>query len=1009
MSNTSNTSKDDEHKEFIKNYLIKSNNRIELPEISPDEYYLSNRAGFKSMILDEFKNYILKNKSDDKDLDKNIISLFPHQKFIRDYLNPKSPYRGLLIYHGLGVGKTCASIAAAELFLNKTYILKSKKKSIDKLYKDFDDNDKKVVVMLPKSLRANYINEIIKCGHEYYSTQQHWKHLSYNNLKKLKKDLPLVDDKFFEKNDGLWYSMDDKKSNFDDLNENEKQSIMNQLDFMVQKKYFIINYNGQTNKIIYGFENKKTGKFENGWYQDLKDTTSKYTDTYKNPDNPFNNKIVIIDEVHNFISYVLNGSRIMGSIYDMILKAEKCKILCLSGTPIINQPYEISLLLNMIKGIQRTFHLETKENFDEQQIENIKNILDKDLYIDNYKYNAIYKRLEINLLPLGFKRLKDSFKIRYSKDGDKISQKDIIDSLIKYINEQLNIKFFYNKKNKFPDNVEYRYLPNNIEEFKNLFIDEENFRMKNKYLFSKRILGSVSYFEYTNSKLFPDIRKNEIIKVDMSEVQLKKYIDVRRDEIRKEKRSGRNQNSDSIQVYKAFSRAICNFAFPDEIDRPYPSKLKLMLKHLSSQNSDESQQKNIDTVQKEDDKSETKANKEEKSTYLKNIDNNSKYEVIIQEVLTKLEEQQDILLKKELQLYSPKFKAILDNINKSEGNTLVYSQFRTVEGIGILKLILKANGYAEFKLKKVNNNFVLDIKEEDYNKPKFCEFSGDNEATPILLNIFNNKFNNLSKEIKDELYNLFSSNKNIRNDNTEEITLSARKKIGNIRGELLKVMMITQSGSEGISLANVRQINIVEPYWNKIRLDQVTGRGARTGSHLELPEKDRNLDVFTYLSVFSEEHLKEDKIQRLDKGKTTDETIMNLALDKAKINNQLLDLLKSSAVDCSLHKKNHPDISCFTYPDNYEADRLVLKTDIKQEDIDILAFEKQEKIERNLQIVEILKKKYLILKDINKFDKEDETGQLFDYEEFEQFGNYKFIGLLLKNKDDKFILRLVKN
>ena len=122
-------------------------------------------------------------------------------------------------------------------------------------------------------MRANYINEIIKCGHEYYSTQQHWKHLSYNNLKNLK-DLPLVDDKFFEKNDGLWYSMDDKKSNFDDLNENEKQSIMNQLDFMV-RKIFIINYNGQTNKIIYGFENKKTGKFENGWYQDLKDTTSK--------------------------------------------------------------------------------------------------------------------------------------------------------------------------------------------------------------------------------------------------------------------------------------------------------------------------------------------------------------------------------------------------------------------------------------------------------------------------------------------------------------------------------------------------------------------------------------------------------------------------------------------------------------------------------------------------------------------------------------------------------------
>ena len=50
----------------------------------------------------------------------------------------------------------------------------------------------------------------------------------------------------------------------------------------------------------------------------------------------------------------------------------------------------------------------------------------------------------------------------------------------------------------------------------------------------KRILGSVSFFEYTDSELLPTIRKNEIVKVDFSDIQLKKYIDVRRDEINKE-------------------------------------------------------------------------------------------------------------------------------------------------------------------------------------------------------------------------------------------------------------------------------------------------------------------------------------------------------------------------------------------------------------------------------------------------------------------------------------------
>ena len=42
------------------------------------------------------------------------VKIYHYQAFIREYLRYESPYRGLLVYHGLGSGKTCSAIAAAE-------------------------------------------------------------------------------------------------------------------------------------------------------------------------------------------------------------------------------------------------------------------------------------------------------------------------------------------------------------------------------------------------------------------------------------------------------------------------------------------------------------------------------------------------------------------------------------------------------------------------------------------------------------------------------------------------------------------------------------------------------------------------------------------------------------------------------------------------------------------------------------------------------------------------------
>ena len=78
-----------------------------------------------------------------------------------------------------------------------------------------------------------------------------------------------------------------------------------------------------------------------------------------------------------------------------------------------------------------------------------------------------------------------------------------------------------------------------------------------------------------------------------------------------------------------------------------------------------------------------------------------------------------------LQKYSPKFLNILENLQdpKYKGLHLVYSQFRTLEGIGILRLVLLYNGFKEFKLKKDQNGLWTCNIDND-KLPRFALYTG---------------------------------------------------------------------------------------------------------------------------------------------------------------------------------------------------------------------------------------------------------------------------------------------
>ena len=278
--------------------------------------------------------------------------------------------------------------------------------------------------------------------------------------------------------------------------------------------------------------------------------------------------------------------------------------------------------------------------------------------------------------------------------------------------------------------------------------------------------------------------------------------------------------------------------------------------------------------------------------------------------------------------YSPKFLKILENLQNKDhvGLHLIYSQFRTLEGIGILKIALEANGYAEFKLEKGASGQwkMANIAEADALKPRFVLYTGTEtpEEKEIIRNIYNSNWSSVPDSIIEQIQSLGSGVEN------------------NIMGEVIKIFMITASGAEGINLKNTRYVHIVEPYWHMVRLDQVIGRARRICSHVDLPEELRTVQVFLYISTFAagqnttERYFDVSKMNKKSSASTgtlydryvktledkpasisTDQLLFENALTKDRINSQILTAAKEAAMDCALYVKGHADehLKCFDH------------------------------------------------------------------------------------------------
>ena len=721
--------------------FINKNNLVE-----PLNWVLPNRKEFVEWINETFLKYRATGKEQPH---SKKFTPFKYQQLLRDYMQNNSPYRGVLLYHSLGSGKTCTAITIAENL--KT--------------------ERNIVVMLPASLRTNFIEDgLLFCGDEKYKSNK----------------------------------------------TNQATSRFNSSNF--REKYSFISYNA------------------NNTIQQLKKIGS------------LDNKVIIIEEVHNLISKImsgLSGSSKQGlDIYNYLMNAQNAKIVALSGTPIINDPFEAAILFNMLRGfIEITYYriISVSPMYgDKWDFSSLEEELSANKLIDYFEINKINKSIEFHI------------KVKHYTEEYKATL-EFIEKTCK--DHNVLVKFLELKKNPlFP-------IDNDGETFHNYFVNEDiekGDKLKNNEVFKRRILGLVSYYKSSEAN-YPKVEHKNYYRVPMSNYQFQIYellrskerITERGSSEKKTKVKGKKQVKSTFRV---FSRQASNFVFPEEIHRPYPDPTFIVSLKKNKENKNE-----INHTQKMMELEE-QANNNGKiaSDYKKRINN------AIQELV---ENGKEYFTGPGLDKLSPKMKIILENVQLSPGLVFIYSNFRTLEGVEIFSKILDFNGFVKYGEPNPNNY------------PTYSIYSGTED-----------------EKDKKKILKIFTSDKNKY-------------------GSEIKIILATSAGAEGLDLKNIRQIHIMEPYWNQTRIEQVIGRGVRRNSHISLPEKDRNIEIFRYFSIFSPKNsqITRDKL-------STDEHIEQLSRKKQYIINELIQILKECAFDCIL---NAPDIKgeyqCFNFGKNAEG------------------------------------------------------------------------------------------
>ena len=923
-----------------------------------------------------------------------------YQLLIREYLSLDMPYRGVLVYHGLGTGKTASAVSLAEGL----------------------SSELKINTLLPASLENEFIKEIQIWGNEninktslwkFYSMEQINKDLMMNEIevkynltdkalvkiikntqKKIKKQL-LIDDptitklaiKKMEKQISSMkgvYLPDKEGKHMNEYDDYSKIHIEEQINYLIRKKYNFIHYNPfprVSNSSINEFieEDEEEDDYDllldNDEQKKLNTENKRIVDSLEKKlknnvrknyvNSPFYKEVLIIDEVHNFVRQILNsessdinlkreGKRAR-IFYDWIVNSEDVKLIFLSGTPVINKPSEIAILYNMLKGLIKIYSFSIKTDVTLEEA--------------NKKLNDFYYKKESSIelfhitqnegkLVISFIKEKSSFQslrdpdnnIIYTVKSNDTSFKDFIDFIYEGLHKifdkndilpkkttvqglskhelgkiQLGepviydneLELVFNKQQKLFDIYDEdnsKIDTTNNENFIRYFFEGGVIIPEKKRILLKRMLmGLTSYYPIDRSSIvyMPQVVDPEIIdqKFTPEQYEITKSMNIVRCKMSQ-------IQFENYYKGKEWQRRIEDIQMRRNIWEDEINHYSIRTRQAC----------NVVFNDEEDFRMMKKNFKDKKQNELAK----KEIERIKQSVYSKIRDNKIFKYDKDLKEYSPKFYEILKNIQKftpdkkPKGKILFYSDFRSDAGSEAFELMLQCNGYSKLDTDKLPDTKAL----------RYTFITGSESAE--------------ERRISKTFYN---------DENNEE-------KI-NKYGEYCQIMIISSAGAEGISLTCVRQVHVLEPYWNFVRIDQVLGRAIRMRSHTGkdlkkpwLPKDQQNVEQYLYITELPNgisanevyEYIKECdnweipkdwKIENVktelskeaniryrelidniidinvDDGSSSDEYLFDIMNQKYKFSLEINNVIKESSLDCIKHTLDSPELNdkCIRFSD----------------------------------------------------------------------------------------------
>lgn len=211
---------------------------------------------------------------------------------------------------------------------------------------------------------------------------------------------------------------------------------------------------------------------------------------------------------------------------------------------------------------------------------------------------------------------------------------------------------------------------------------------------------------------------------------------------------------------------------------------------------------------------------------------------------------------KHLKKYARKLHAIVEHIRSCEGLVLVYSKY-IYSGLVPLAIALEHVGFVKYNKKSLLRDGKVEKSTGTTPRSSYIVITADDRLSP---------------------------------GNATEI--DAFNTVDNVRGGVIKVALINDVAAEGVSFKNVREIHMLEPWYNMHKVDQIVGRGVRYMSHAGLPSEERNVGVYLHANMAPKTDVESIDFRRY-----------RIALSKQYKIDQVEALLKANAVDCVLSEK----------------------------------------------------------------------------------------------------------